>query len=63
MLTQAQQDQNIKARFAVRDAIKHIPVSELPELLAKAMLAHYKPEVVQAIGDNISRHAHYAGRV
>lgn len=62
MLTQAQAQNRIEALHTVRDAIRHIPPSEIAKVLAGALLAHHQPRTVEAFGDLIAREAHMAAR-
>lgn len=51
-----------EARIVIEDAIALLPMSEIPKAIARALLKGHSPEVVEAMANEIGRHAHIAGR-
>lgn len=62
MMTQAQARNREAARIMVEDAIAAIPPSEIPTVIARALLKAHSPDLVEAMADVIGRNAHIAGR-
>jgi hypothetical protein len=61
-LTAAQARNREAARIMAEDAIAGLPMSDLPAVLARALLKAHAPDLVEAIANEIGRHAHMAGR-
>lgn len=60
--TQAQQRAATVARTAVEDFIVHIPVDQVADVLAAALVEAHGPTLAEHLANVIGRHAHMAGR-
>lgn len=51
-----------EARIVIEDAIALLSMTEKAKTIARALLKAHDPETVEAMANEIGRHAHMAGR-
>ena len=60
--TRAQTSRLKDARIVIEDAIALMPVSDIPRIIAFALLKANDPEIVEAMANEIGRYAGHAAR-